>query len=72
MPCPRALWWSLWLSPKGASFVPLYKQTRRGFVRMVLVRGWGTEGAVAALSLLISAGFVTQLQSDLLALIWIC
>lgn len=36
-----------------------------------MVQGWGW-GAEAALSLLISAGFVTQLQPDLLALIWIC
>lgn len=53
--------------PQGCCFVPLYKQTRRGFVRMVQV-----GGIVAALSLLISTGFVTQLQLDLLALIWIC
>lgn len=54
--------------PQGCCFVPLYKQTRRGFVWMV--QGGGE--IVAALSLLISAGFVTQLQPDLLALIWIC
>lgn len=53
--------------PQGCCFVLLYKQTRRGFVRMV-----GGVQLWLRLSLLISAGFVTQLQPDLLALIWIC
>lgn len=39
MPYSRALRWGLWLNPKGASFVLLYKQTRWGFVGMVRGRG---------------------------------
>lgn len=57
MSYPWALWWGLWLNPKGASFVLLYKQTRWGFVGMVRGRG----GGALWLSLLISDGFVPRL-----------
>lgn len=66
MPCPRALWWGLWLSPKGAALFRCINKQGGALC------AWGGVQLWLRLSLVISAGFVTQLQPDLLALIWIC
>lgn len=61
LPHPGTHCWDLWPNPRDAGFVLLYKQTRWGFAH-----GDARQGALAGDSLLIRAGFVLQLQTDLL------